>query len=199
VTVDENDAFGGNIMKRTALLMSFILLLCGGLALSASERWINVHVEEADDDTKVDVRVPVALLAVALDCVHTEHIKNGKIQLDMHEMDVDVDFKRLWEELRKYDNTEFVKVESNKENVYVSRQGDLMVVKVFERRRDADDQDGAKLEALIKIPVRLVDAVLSSPTPELDLKALIAELDNLPSGDLVEVQDDKTHVRIWIE
>ncbi|MBN2431090.1 MAG: hypothetical protein JXQ27_06420 [Acidobacteria bacterium] len=185
-------------MKKSALLMGIILLLSGGMVLSASEKWINIHVEEADDDTKVDVRVPVALLAVALDCLHTEQIKDGKLKLDMHQLDVDVDFKRIWDELRKYDNTEFVRVESSKENVYVARQGDLMVVRVLEKRND-DAVEEASMTALIKIPVRLVDAVLSSQNHELDLKALIAELDNLPSGDLVEVQDRETHVRIWIE
>jgi len=185
-------------MKRTALMMSIILLISGGLALSATEKWINIHVQEADEDTTVDVRVPVALLAVALDCIHTEQIKNGKLKLDMHEMDVDVDFKRIWDELRKYDNTEFVRVESSKENVYVARQGDLMVVRVLEKGNSEAGED-APMTALIKIPVRLVDAVMSSQNNELDLKALIAELDNLPSGDLVEVQDRETHVRIWIE
>jgi len=187
-------------MKKATLILGVLLVLFCGLTLAEnSGKWINIHVEDGSDDTKVDVRVPLSLIAVAMDCVQTERFRDGKFKIDFDREGLDIDFKKIWEELRKHDNTEFVKVESANENVLVSRQGDLFIVKVMERYTEKEKQDSVKTKATIKIPVKLVDTVLSASGNELDLKALISELDTIEPGNLVEVQDDKTYVKIWIE
>jgi len=157
-------------MKKATLILGVLLVLFCGLTLAEnSGKWINIHVEDGSDD------------------------------IDFDREGLDIDFKKIWEELRKHDNTEFVKVESANENVLVSRQGDLFIVKVMERYTEKEKQDAVKTKATIKIPVKLVDTVLSASGNELDLKALISELDTIEPGNLVEVQDDKTYVKIWIE
>lgn len=181
-------------MKRVL----FIALVAGCLLLGAAAaqekapaptKWVNIHVVEAKDKTTVDVRVPLSLLAVAIDSIKSDEFVNGKIKIDIK--DQEVDFRKIWAELRKVENTDFVKVTSEKENVLVSRQGDLMVVKVTEPNQE-------KPKVLVKVPVRLVDKVFSAEGNEIDLKALVAELGSF-QGDLVEVHEEDADVRIWIE
>jgi hypothetical protein len=152
-------------------------------------KWVNIHVVETQDKTTVDVRVPLSLVAVVLDSIKTEEIHDGRIKIEIK--DKEIDLKKIWAELRKVDNTDFVKVSSDKENVLVSRQGDLFVVKVTDPNVDTP-------KVLIKIPVRIVDKVLSAEGDEIDLKLLVAELGTF-SGNLVEVHEEGNDVRIWID
>ncbi len=185
-------------MKKVSMLIVLVLVAMVAAPLAAGgDRWINVHVQESHDNTNVEVRLPMAMLAVALDCVETEQLKNGKLKLDFH--DTKIDFKKLWQELRKYDNTDFVKVKSDKEQVFVSRQGDLFLIKVYDRIGKDGNPDKAHTKVTVKLPVKLVDALMMSDDNEIDLKAFLNQLSEIPSGDLVEVQEKDTHVRIWID
>lgn len=177
--------------KLLFTLLALGCLMAAGVVAQeqAPTKWINVHVVDAKDKTTVDVRVPLSLLTVAIDCIKSDEIVNGKLKIDLK--DQEIDFRKLWAELRKVENADFVKVSSEKENVLVSRQGDLMVVKVTEPNVE-------KPKVLVKVPVRLVDKVFTGEGNEIDLKALMAELGTL-KGDLVEVHEEDADVRIWID
>lgn len=178
-------------MTRGRWLLAAFILALPTLALAAEkDRWINVHVVEAKDKTNVDIRLPLSLVSVALDAIETDQLKNGKLNMEFSH--AKLDFKKLWLELRKYDNTDFVKVESDKEKVLVSRKGGLFVVQVFAPQKQTP-------QVQVKIPVELMDALVKCEGNELDLKALLSQLAVVPSGDLVTVEEDDTQVRIWID
>jgi len=178
-------------MKKYFIIVAGMMLLAGMVLAEEPTRWINVHVLDLGDNTKVDVRVPLSLVSVALDCVKTDQLSNGKLKLKFD--DTDVDFKAIWQELRKHDNTDFVKVDSPEANVTVSRKGALMLVNVVEKA----EKDAGTIE--VKIPVTLMDALAKSEKDEIDLKAFVAELSKMTSGDLVTVKQKDAEVRIWIE
>jgi len=50
----------------------------------------------------------------------------------------------------------------------------------------------------MKIPVQLVDAVLSGGDT-LDFDAVGSALVKVPSGEILTVDDEDSHVRIWID
>jgi hypothetical protein len=50
----------------------------------------------------------------------------------------------------------------------------------------------------VEIPVSLVDALLSGEGEEANIEAAIVELKKR-RGDIVRVQDDDSHVRVWID
>ncbi|HNU01831.1 MAG TPA: hypothetical protein PKM55_14180 [Acidobacteriota bacterium] len=180
-------------MKRTLVVMAAVMLMAlFGLAAN-KERWVNVHVVEADDDTQVDIRVPLSLLIVAVDCVKSDQLQNGKLKLEFD--DTQVDFKKLWAELRKHDNTDFVKVSSKEENVLVSRKGDLFIVQVFKK----DEPEQGAPHVLVKLPVALMDSLMTTEGNEIDLKAFLTQLGNTTTGDLITVQEKDASVRIWID
>jgi hypothetical protein len=73
----------------------------------------------------------------------------------------------------------------------VSKSGDLLLIRV---REDGDEE---KVE--VKIPIAVVDALLSAPDGKLNLAAAIKALGEHGHGDLVTVRDRESHVRIWID
>lgn len=178
-------------MKKYFFFLLGLVMLAGITFAEAPTRWINVHVLDLSDNTKVDVRVPLSLVSVALDCVKTDQLANGKLKLKLE--DTDVDFKAIWQELRKHDNTDFVKVDSPDANVTVSRKGALLLVNVIEKT----EKDPGTIE--VKIPVTLMDALAQSGSDEIDLKAFVTELGKMTAGDLVTVKQKDAEVRIWIE
>jgi hypothetical protein len=180
-------------MKRVCEILAGMLVMTLVIMAGNTERWVNIHVTEARDNTNVDVRVPLSLLVVAVDCVKSDQLNGGKLKLEFK--DTNIDFKKLWTELRKYDNNDFVKVDSDKEKVLVSRKGDLFIVQVFEK----DQPEQGAPHVLVKLPVALMDSLMTTEGDEIDLKAFLTQLGNVSTGDLITVQEKDTSVRIWID
>jgi hypothetical protein len=97
-------------------------------------------------------------------------------------------------------DAELVSVESEDENVKVQRKGDLVLVLVDNKPR-TDKEGKAKKrgeQVRVEVPVSLVDALLSGEGEEANIEAAVAELKKR-RGDIVRVQDDESHVRVWID
>jgi hypothetical protein len=73
---------------------------------------------------------------------------------------------------------------------------------VFVEQKARTDKDGKKLKGAeqvrVEVPVSLVDALLSGEEDEANIEAAILEL-RKRRGDVVRVQDDDSHVRVWID
>jgi hypothetical protein len=61
----------------------------------------------------------------------------------------------------------------------------------------ADEEDGEKVR--VTMPLEVVDAMLSGDSDELDLIAALDALASYNGGDLVTVESEDSHVRIWID
>ena len=154
--------------------------------------WIHVQViESGDKSEKVNVNLPLALAEVALEIVPDE--MTGKLTGEFEEHGITLaDLRRLWTELKNSGDAEFVTVESDDETVRVVREGELIRVRV-------EDQSGEQTEQVrVDIPIEVVDALLSGEGEELNLRGAVQQLRNR-RGDIVNVDDGKSKVRVWID
>ncbi len=178
-----------------ATLMAVALLTAG--RLEAQTPWIHVEVtEEGAKQTKVHVNLPLSVALVALEVVPDEIISDGHINIGHHgHHDISVpDLRRIWQELRDSGEAEFVSVEEEDETVTIVREGDLIRIDVTDRASDESERETVH----IKIPIRVVDALLSGDGEELNLRAAVEELKD-ERGDIVRVEGPDENVRIWID
>lgn len=177
-------------MKIKAL--ATILLLAFTLAgAAAAEHWIHIKVEEGDGDEKVTVNLPVSLLSAAAALIPAEVHEDARIEI----AELDMDWEELmafWQEVKRAPEATFVSVETPDETVKVRKEGDYVLVKTSERT-----DEGAEVD--VKLPLAVIDALLSGPEGQLDFQAAIDALVAHGPGNLVSVRDQDETVRIWID
>jgi hypothetical protein len=181
-------------MKSWARVALLVPALCGAGALSAAEpTWLHVQVHDGKDkDARVSVNLPLSLLDVALSSVKGEHMSGGHVRIGK-DKDIDVqNLRRMWAELAKAGDTEFVTVEEKKESVRVERKGARVLIRVT-------DKPSAKDKVRVDVPTSVVDALLSGSGDELDLQAALRELRRSASQDFINVDDGDSRVRIWMD
>jgi hypothetical protein len=182
-----------------------LLALMGVSAAPAAAQtpWLHVRVEEAKDASKVSVNLPLSVVEAVLRATPDLIERHGRIHFDRehgrHGLKL-ADLRRAWKELAAAGDAELVTVESDDENVKVVRKGDLVQVSVDQKPR-TDKEGKVKKggeQVRVEIPVSLVDALLSGEGEEANVEAAILELKKR-RGDIVRVQDDDSHVRVWID
>ena len=182
-------------MRRLVCLMSLALLFWqprGFVLAQNSNPWLHLEVNEnTADPTLVKVNLPLSMIDAALSVVKDENLKSGRLKLDTHDISV-ADMRRLWSELKKSGNADFVTVQKKDESVKIARQGNFLLVKVTESGKKASKVD-------LRIPFHVVDALLSGPGDELNLKAAITAMQQNGTGEILTVHDNETHVRIWVD
>lgn len=180
-------------MRRTAaFLAAGILVLAGGLAWAGSEdRWLHIRVDESGGKGEtVRVNVPLTLLESVAPVLEDIKVDGGKLRLGEKEMDA-VQLRRILEAVKKAPDAEYVTVESSEDNVVVAKSGDILHIRVI------DGASEGRVE--VKIPLAVVDALLSAPDGRLNLVAAVRALGQRGTGDLITVSDPSSHVRIWID
>jgi hypothetical protein len=164
-------------------------------AAQSGTPWLHVRVEEARKASKVHVNLPLTVVEAALKSMPELIEEHGCLRLGNHHQMKLADFRRVWKELAAVGDAELVSVESDDENVKVMRKGDLL--QVFVDKKAEDGEKGAE-QVRVEVPVSLVDALLSGEGDEVNVQAAVAELRNR-RGDIVQVHDDDSHVRVWID
>ena len=169
-------------------------------AQTAPTAWLHVRVEEARDSSKVSVNLPLSVVEAVLKASPDIIEKHGKIHLGRDHGLKLADLRRIWKELAAVGDAELVSVESEDENVKVQRKGDVVLVLVD--KKPWSDKEGKKRrggeQVRVEVPVSLVDAFLSGEGDYGNVEAAILEL-RKRRGDIVKVQDDDSHVRVWID
>jgi hypothetical protein len=200
-------------MKKTILagvgLLALAAFNSGNVKAQSTTAWLHVRVEEARESSKVSVNVPLSVVEAVIKASPDLIEKHGHIHLgDAHGLKL-ADLRTAWKELKAVGDAELVSVESDRENVKVQRKGDIVLVYVDQKKSWKDDKDAEKdsakaekhkgLEQVrIEVPTSLVDALLSGEGDEANVQAAILELKKR-RGDIVRVQDDDSHVRVWID
>lgn len=180
------------MLRRTLVAAALAAALSVPLAAQEAKPWIHVQVIEAEDDgATIRVNLPLALAQVALDLVPKKFMEKGHLKLEEHGITI-LDLRRLWQEVKASGDAEFVSVESEKQNVTVSRAGDVIQIRV------QDVKEGKTENVRVDIPIRVVDALLSGEGEELDLAAAVNQLGS-ERGEIVSVEDGETRVRVWID
>lgn len=177
------------------------LSLAAALLLSApalaADGWLHVRVETGGDDAEtVSINVPLELAAKVLAAVDDEHLKGGKVTLDLEDH-ADVDLAAMWKALREQPDAEFVTVKSRSERVRIAKEKGYLLVLAEERT----GEDGKPSTVRVKVPLAVADAMFggAAATGELDLVAALRELQRSGHGELMTVEDGDETVRIWID
>lgn len=175
------------------LLMTGLLVAAATSAVAApGDRWLHIRVVESGPEGEtVRVNFPLPMIEKIIPLVETRGLKAGRLRLDDGEMDA-ARLRAIWSAVREAPDGEFVTVESRREDVRVARVDGYIVIKVDEHCDGGDQVD-------IRVPLTVVDALLSGDGEEIDLSAALRALSDHGDGELVTVNDEESQVRIWVD
>jgi hypothetical protein len=190
-----------NRTKRFAgVMLSVMAVLAGASAVSgqsgsAKDRWLHVRVINSDNKGEtVRVNIPVELAENVLPTINKNHLHNGKVTIDQAHMN-DVDVHALINAIRTAKDGEYVTVQGTDQDVRVAKEGGRLLVRV----KDNKSSKSSKSEVDIKIPMHVIDALLSAGKDELDVVAGLHALASLGDTELVSVKSDDSTVRVWMD
>lgn len=200
-------------VPATALVVSSLLpTLAAAQSSSNPDQWIHVRVESREDKTEtVRVNVPVDMAVKVLPAIKNKNLCDGKVHIDSGHID-DVDLHTMLDAVRTAKDGEYVTVESKDDNVRVAKSSGYLYIHVTEKKpsektaKAAGDKDSSAKNATlkqskveVKIPMKVVDALLSAGKDELDVVAALRALSANGDMELVSVKDDDNTVRVWID
>jgi CYTH domain-containing protein len=171
-------------------------LLASTLAVAGSDAWLHVNVDNTEGNKEhVRVNVPLGLAEKVLPAIQVNKMHSGKLNFSNRAggNNVDIDPRALMDAVRNTKDGVFVTVENNRENVRVAKEGGYLVVKVTSNA-------GHKPENVdVRLPLDVVEALLSGNHDELDILAAIKVLATHHDGTLVSVTNRTETVRIWVD
>ena len=199
-------------VSATALVACSLLpTLAVAQSSSNPDQWIHVRVENREDKSEtVRVNVPVDMAVKVLPAIKNKNLCDGKVHIDSGHID-DVDLHTMLDAVRTAKDGEYVTVESKDDNVRVAKSSGYLYIHVTEKKpsektaKATSDKDSAKNAALkkskveVKIPMKVVDALLSAGKDQLDVVAALRALSANGDMELVSVKDNDSTVRVWID
>ncbi len=182
------------------LALAAVLFLLGptaGLAQttqqSKPDRWLHIRVDSTDAKGEmVRINVPLELAEKVLSAIKKDRLHDGKVRINSADIN-DVDLRALLDAVRTSKDGEFVTVQSNDQDVRVAKQAGQLLVHVRDKHGDK------KAHAEIRMPLKVVDALLSAGKDELDIVAALHVLAAQGDTELVSVKDSENTVRIWLD
>ncbi len=185
-------------MRRLKMTLKLSALALFGTAflttaMGATNSWIHVRVDSQKGE-KVRVNVPLALVSTVLPIVQEKGLADTKIRgkhIQFGDSDLTVsDLRQIWRSIRENGSGELANVEADGNQVNVFLDGQYLRV---------ESRESSNERVHVKVPVTVVDALLSGSGDELDLMAAVSALATLGNEQLVEVQADDSTVKIWID
>ena len=157
------------------------------------ERWLHVRVICTDGKGEtVRVNIPLELAEKVLPAVNHDRLHDGKVRIDSDRVN-DVDLRALMDAIRTAKDGEYVTVQSNENDVRVAKEGNHLIIHVV-------DKGGSKKSQVeVKVPMKVIDALLSAGKDELDLVAALHALGAQGDTELVSVKDSENTVKVWLD
>ena len=159
---------------------------------SRGDRWLHVRVISLNDkgDT-VKVNVPLELAEKVLPAIDHDRLHNGKVRIGSVECD-GVDVRALLDAVRTAKDGEFVTVQKKDADISVAKKEGQLLVHVTDK-----NHKDSRVE--VKVPMKVVEALLSADKDELDVVAALHVLAAQGDMELVSVKDDDNTVRVWVD
>lgn len=179
--------------KNKALTLALGATLCFAslAAADVNGKWIHVKVDGKDKE-QVSINLPVSFALSALAMVPAEaQMEDGNIKIDGHDFDWSK-MRAMWEEVKKAPEATFVTIQSADENIAVSKENGFLLVRTTEKTAKGANVD-------VKLPLAVVDALLSGPDGTLNVAAALEELSRLQDGHILSVESEDETVKIWID
>jgi hypothetical protein len=157
------------------------------------ERWLHVRVISTNSKGEtVRVNVPLELAERVLPAIDHDRLHNGKVRIGC--MDCDgVDVRTLFEAVRTTKDGEYVTVQSNDADISVTKKDGQLLVHVHDKNKPKHSQ------VEVKVPMKVVEALLSGSKDELDIVAGLHALASQGDVELVSVKDDDNTIRVWLD
>jgi len=157
------------------------------------DRWLHVRVDNADAKGEmVRVNVPLSLAEKVLPTINNDKLHHGKVTVDQANIN-GVDLRALFDAVRTARDGEFVTVQGTTGDVRVAKEAGYLLVHVRENK------EASRKRVEVRVPLAVVDALLSAGTNELDLVAALHALAAQGDTELVTVKDARSTVRIWLD
>ena len=183
-----------------------------------------VHLDMTGQTT-MSLNLPLAAIEAALAMAPEAIVdRDGQLQLGGDREIPVTAIRAAWSQLRDVGDVEIANIQDGRQSVRVAREGDTIVVDVTgtddedaghegdtDEAEDQADQEGAEHvgdrrgrgrgfvgEVQVRVPVSVVDALLSGAGETLDLRAAIQELSSL-RGEMVQVNHPEGSIRVWID
>jgi hypothetical protein len=199
----------GGLLRKTALGTSMVLALlpvrasaqdrsapakpAPSTSSEKGERWLHVRVISTDGKGEtVRVNVPLELAEKVLPAVNHDRLHHGKVRIDSSDMN-DVDLRAVMEAIRTAKEGEYVTVQGDDNDVRVAKQGNHLTIHVV------DKGASRKSQVEVKVPMKVIDALLSAGKDELDLVAALHALGAQGDTELVSVKDSESMVTVWLD
>jgi len=187
-------------MKRAMAVLAVIVLAAGLVPAFAqpvpapeTEKWLHIRVEQTQPKSElVRVNVPLALAEKVLPAIHNDRLHDGKLTVDRARMK-GVDLRAVLDAVKYARDGEFVTIQSTENDVRVAKEAGYLLVHVRDNRK------ATKPQVEVRVPMTVVDALLSAGNNELDLVAAIRALAAHGDTELVRVKDERSTVRVWVD
>ena len=176
------------------VVASFLALSLAALAdqPATGQRWLHVRVVNTGEDAEnVRVNVPLDVALKILPAIKSRELNEGRLRLDEARIN-GVDVRSILEAVGALGDGEFVTIQSNDETVRVAKQAGHLIATV-------DERTGSEDKVHVKIPFRIVDALLSGSDDELNLQAVVQALSDSADDFIVSVESKKESVRVWVD
>lgn len=183
-------------MIRKFLPIALLTLGLGALQAQAADSdnlWIHIRVLDAKDG-RVSINLPISVVERMGNVLPTDASDKGNGRLRFNDEDITVsDLREIWADLRKHPDATFITIDEADSKVRVAKIAGNLVVRAHEKGAGRDE----KVE--MKIPGKVVDALLSAPGEQFNLGAAMKALAREGEGEIVTVTGDGETVRIWID
>jgi hypothetical protein len=160
---------------------------------ASGERWLHVRVVNSNSRGEtVRVNVPLELAEKVLPAIDHDRLHKGKVRIGCLDCD-GLDIRTIFEAVRNSRDGEFVTVESNDADVRVTKKDGQLLVHVHDKNKPKHS------EVEVKVPMKVVEALLSGSKDELDIAAGLHALAGQGDVELVSVKDDDNTIRVWLD
>lgn len=162
---------------------------------STDDTWLHVRVESHEGKGgNVRVNMPISLAEAIIPSIHNDKLDNGRIRIGNLNVN-GVDVRAILAAVSNAKDGEFVTVQSEDSDVKVSKKDGILIVHVL----DHDKNKTSPTQVEVRVPMPVVQALLSSNGNELDVLAAVKALAHQSASELVSVEDGNEHVRIWVD
>lgn len=199
--------YSKTFLAKAALLVAATAVALPGLAWAQSaksaqsasssakeERWLHVRVISTDGKGEtVRVNVPLELAEKVLPAVNHDRLHNGKVKIDDQRINEDVDLRALVDAIRSAKDGEYVTVQGDDNDVRVAKENNHLIIHVV------DKSGSKKSQVEVRVPMKVIDALLSAGKDELDLVAALHALGAQGDTELVSVKDHENTVKVWLD
>ena len=183
-------------MIRKFLPIALLALGLGALQAQAADTeglWIHIRVLDAKDG-RVSINLPISVVERMGNVLPTDASEKGNGRLRFNDEDITVsDLREIWADLRKHPDATFITVDDVDSKIRVAKIAGNLVVRAHETGAGRDE----KVE--MKIPGKVVDALLSAPGEQFNVGAALKALAREGEGEIVTVTGEGETVRIWID